>query len=821
MATETEQTSFTIVRADLHSFDRNILVITGLFPDDKPEGRTIRVFVNGREEETVFSKREGAEVRRRYLERRLNSSQEITGMVRLPEGKIKNISIYECVGENKHRLMKINAACYKKMRETMSGNLEQSRLEDGRICLVGWVASAGKLNGTIRADGREIPVVIERGYRKDVNDLMQELGEEYEAGFEIFFEDTGMRRIGVTLESEGRKLSFQLSAEKVRKSKPRENWTVRRLLLYLRIKGLKLTIRLIVRKLRMMMRKLWGLEDGNTYDNFLRKYAVTEQELLEQRQTVFAYRPKFSIVVPLFRTKEQFLRELLDSVSAQTYDNWELCLADGSGGEKNLSQLVKSLSRSEPRIRYRLLEENRGIAGNTNAALEMASGDFFVLADHDDLLSPEALFQCAKALNENPGIEVLYSDEDKVDMSGKKFFEPHFKSDYNVDLLCSMNYICHMFVFRRTILEQVGGFESCYDGAQDHDFILRCCETAGQIYHIPRVLYHWRCHRNSTSANPESKRYAFENGCRAVEAHYKRIGIPAVVEQGPFYGMYRTRYRWKEQPLVSIIIPNKDHIADLKKCMDSVEERSTYRNYEFVIVENNSTEDETFAYYDSIKERENVTVLYYEGEFNFSLINNFGVKKARGEYLLLLNNDTEMLEPDGIREMLDVCMRPDVGIVGARLFYEDDTIQHAGVILGFGGVAGHAFIGLDREANGYFSRILCTQDLSAVTAACMMVKRTVFEEVGGLEAQFRVAFNDIDFCMKVRSTGMLVVYQPYATFYHYESKSRGQENSAKKVARFNHEVELFQKRWTEALEHGDPYYNPNLSLEKADFSLKE
>ncbi|MBR1391473.1 MAG: glycosyltransferase family 2 protein [Lachnospiraceae bacterium] len=696
----------------------------------------------------------------------------------------------------------------------MNGNLEQSRLEDGRICLVGWAASAGKLNGTIRADGREIPVVIERGYRRDVNGLMVELGEEYEAGYEISFEDTGMRRIGVTLESEGRKLSYQLSAKKVRESKPREAWIVRRLLHYWRIKGFKRTIRLIVRKLR-------GLEDSDSYEDFLKRYPVTEQELQEQRQTVFAYRPKFSIVVPLFRTKEKFFRELLDSVSAQTYDNWELCLADGSGGEENLSQLVKSLSRSEPRIRYRLLEKNLGIAGNTNAALEMATGDFLVLADHDDLLAPEALFQCVKAINQNPGTEVLYSDEDKVDMNGKHFFEPHFKSDYNVDLLCSMNYICHLFVFRRTILEQVGGFESCYDGAQDHDFILRCCETAKQIYHIPRVLYHWRCHRDSTSANPESKRYAFENGCKAVEAHYKRIGIPAVVEQGPFYGMYRTRYRWKEQPLVSIIIPNKDHIADLRKCMDSVEERSTYRNYEFVIVENNSTEEETFAYYDSIKERENVTVLYYEGEFNFSLINNFGAEKARGEYLLLMNNDTEMLEPDGIREMLDVCMRPDVGIVGARLFYEDDTIQHAGVILGFGGVAGHAFIGLDREANGYFSRILCTQDLSAVTAACMMVKRTVFEAVGGLEEQFRVAFNDIDFCMKVRRAGMLVVYQPYATFYHYESKSRGQENSAKKVARFNQEVELFQKRWTEALEQGDPYYNPNLSLEKADFSLKE
>ncbi len=416
---------------------------------------------------------------------------------------------------------------------------------------------------------------------------------------------------------------------------------------------------------------------------------------------------------------------------------------------------------------------------------------------------------------------MFYSDEDKVDMSGKKFFEPHFKSDYNIDLLCTMNYICHLFVVRKDVMEQAGLFESCYDGAQDHDFILRCTEKAEHIVHVPKVLYHWRCHAQSTSENPESKLYAFENGCKAVKAHYDRIGIPAEVEQGPFYGMYRTHYLWKEQPLVSILIPNKDHVADLKKCMDSIEEKSTYRNFEFIIVENNSTEEETFAYYKEIEKRDNVRVLYYKEEFNYSRINNFGVKEANGEYVLLLNNDTEMIEPDSIKEMLDVCMRPDVGIVGAKLIFEDNTIQHAGVIIGFGGIAGHAFIGQDRDDNGYFSRILSVQDLSAVTAACLMVRKSVFHEVEGLDEEFKVAFNDIDFCLKVRKAGYLVVYNPYAQFYHYESKSRGQEDSADKVARFQQEIGLFGEHWGDILEKGDPYYNPNLTLDKADFSLKE
>ena len=326
----------------------------------------------------------------------------------------------------------------------------------------------------------------------------------------------------------------------------------------------------------------------------------------------------------------------------------------------------------------------------------------------------------------------------------------------------------------------------------------------------------------STAANPESKLYAFEAGRRAIEAHYSRIGVPAAVENAAFYGMYRTKYDWKEKPLVSIIIPNKDHRKDLETCVNSILEKTTYPNIEFIIVENNSTEQETFDYYKDLETmRENVHVVFYEGGFNYSKINNFGADAAKGSYLLLLNNDTEMIDGGAIGEMLGYCMRGDVGIVGAKLLYEDETIQHAGVVIGFGGVAGHTFIGLHEAENSYFHRAMCAQDYSAVTAACLMVKKSVFHEVGGLTEELAVAFNDVDFCLKVRAAGYLVVYAPYAVMHHYESKSRGLEDTPEKVARFNREWALVASRWPDILKNGDPYYNPNLTLRKSDFSLRD
>lgn len=800
----------------LHVQDKKQLIIRGFFPEDNPEKRTLKVYVNQKEMPISIVCTEGPEVRRRYLHYRMNVGQEITASLQLPEEAVTDFKVCSCLGTEETEVFHANRKQFEKLVHHLDSNLEMERFEENQFILTGWSAAGEETACKVIVDGTEVSTEVHWKYRKDVVDVIPELSSDAKCGFEIYVPDKGGSKLTLELSADGRESTYVAALDKIRHGENGQDTAniFQKTLRYWKNYGLKNTIKKVCQKLS-------GQRDYGNYEDFLKKYGVKEEELARQRQEVFENGPSFSIAVPLYQTKEKYLREMIESVQAQTYANWELCLADGSGREHSLQPVVGEYIAKDKRIKYCLLDSNEGIAGNTNEALKMADGDFVVLIDHDDLLSPEALYQCAKAVQKEPQTDVIYSDEDKVDMSGKKFFEPHFKSDYNIDLLCTMNYICHLFVVRKDVMEQAGLFESCYDGAQDHDFILRCTEKAEHIVHIPKVLYHWRCHAQSTSENPESKLYAFENGCKAVKAHYDRTGIPAEVEQGPFYGMYRTHYLWKEQPLVSILIPNKDHVADLKKCMDSIEEKSTYRNFEFIIVENNSTEEETFAYYKEIETRDNVNVLYYKGDFNYSKINNFGVAQAKGEYILLLNNDTEMIEPDSIKEMLDVCMRPDVGIVGAKLIFEDNTIQHAGVIIGFGGVAGHAFIGQDRDDNGYFSRIISVQDLSAVTAACLMVRRSVFDEVEGLNEEFKVAFNDIDFCLKVRKAGYLVVYNPYAQFYHYESKSRGQEDSADKVARFQQEIGLFGERWGELLEHGDPYYNPNLTLDKADFSLKE
>lgn len=800
----------------LHVQDKKQLIIRGFFPEDNPEKRTLKVYVNQKEMQLSIICTEGPEVRRRYLHYRMNVGQEITASLQLPEEAVIEFKVCSCLGTEETEVFHANRKQFEKLVHHLDSNLEMERMEENQFILTGWSAAGEETACKVIVDGTEVSTEVHWKYRKDVVDVIPELSSDAKCGFEIYVPDKGGHKLTLELSADGRESTYVAALDKIRHGENGQDTAniFQKTMRYWKNYGLKNTIKKVCQKLS-------GQRDYGNYEDFLKKYGVKEEELARQRQEVFENGPCFSIAVPLYQTKEKYLREMIESVQAQTYTNWELCLADGSGREHSLQPVVEEYIAKDKRIKYCLLEKNEGIAGNTNEALKMADGDFVVLTDHDDLLSPEALYQCAKAVQKEPQTDVIYSDEDKVDMSGKKFFEPHFKSDYNIDLLCTMNYICHLFVVRKDVMEQAGLFESCYDGAQDHDFILRCTEKAEHIVHIPKVLYHWRCHAQSTSENPESKLYAFENGCKAVKAHYDRIGIPAEVEQGPFYGMYRTHYLWKEQPLVSILIPNKDHVADLKKCMDSIEEKSTYRNFEFIIVENNSTEEETFAYYKEIEKRDNVRVLYYKEDFNYSRINNFGAREANGEYVLLLNNDTEMIEPDSIKEMLDVCMRPDVGIVGAKLIFEDNTIQHAGVIIGFGGVAGHAFIGQDRDDNGYFSRIISVQDLSAVTAACLMVRRSVFDEVEGLNEEFKVAFNDIDFCLKVRKAGYLVVYNPYAQFYHYESKSRGQEDSADKVARFQQEIGLFGERWGELLEHGDPYYNPNLTLDKADFSLKE
>lgn len=570
------------------------------------------------------------------------------------------------------------------------------------------------------------------------------------------------------------------------------------------------------------------------YGPWFEKHRPADSELEQQRNRRWDYCPMFSIVVPAYRTPALFLEQMIESVRNQTYSNWELCIANASPDDREMTEILQKYTALDNRIRIKNLDENRGIAENTNEAFSMAAGEFAGLLDHDDLLAPQALYRMAEALNmqiesknsgncpKNTGkdIDVFYTDEDKVTTDLSEHFQPHFKPDFNLDLLRSNNYITHFFVARTALVKRVGGFRREYDGAQDYDFIFRCVEQAEKICHIPEVLYHWRTHKASTADNPASKMYAFEAGKRAIEGNLERSGTHGIVSHTKDLGFYRVEYPVKGNPLVSILIPNKDQKESLRKCLDSVFEKSTYTNYEIIIVENNSVEQETFAYYKELEKRANVKVVTWKEGFNYSAINNFGEREARGEYLLFLNNDVEVINPRWIEEMLGNCQRKEVGIVGAKLYYPDDTIQHAGTIIGIGGIAGHAFLNMPRSRTGYLHKASIQMDLSAVTAACMMMKKSVFEELGGFEEKLTVAFNDVDLCLRTVQAGYLVVYNPMAELYHYESKSRGSEDSEEKVRRFQSEIEFMRTRWIGILKAGDPNYNKNLTLSKWNYSLR-
>lgn len=657
-------------------------------------------------------------------------------------------------------------------------------------------------------DEKEQPVKakIERSRRTDVERMFGECELSEDSGFYVQVPFGTAKKISMVMKTaEGAKAVYCIPVEKKRIFLGKIGKYCKKSLSYVSAYGAAALA-------RKTLGKLPGKKPAMEYEKWLAKHLPSAEELEQQKKTVFSWQPKISVVVPLYKTREDFLRQLVDSVKNQTYGNWELCLSDGSGKDSPLREILEKLAEEESRIRVVFHEETLPIVPNTNAAVAAATGEFIAFADHDDMLTPDALFACVKALNKAPETEAFYSDEDKVSADGKRHFQPHFKPDFNLELLRSNNYVCHLFVAKRELLDKVGLLRPEYEGAQDYDLVLRCAENAGGLFHIPRILYHWRTHDNSTSENPQSKLYAFDAGKRAVQAHFDRLGIKAEVCQGEYLGIYRTRYLRAYDPLVSIVIPNKDHVQDLKKCVTSIEEKSTYRNYELVIVENNSEEKETFACYKALEqENPKVRVIRYEGEFHYSEINNLGAQHAAGEYLVLLNNDTEVISETWLEELLGCSMRPDVGITGARLYYGDDTVQHAGIVLGAGGIAGNSSQGQGWEDVGEFQRLVCARDVSAVTAACLMVRKAVYEQVGGLSPELPVAFNDVDFCLKVQKAGYRVVYNPYAELYHYESKSRGTEDTPEKKERFAREIAFMQERWGEELAKPDPYYNPNLA----------
>ncbi|MEF2687788.1 MAG: glycosyltransferase family 2 protein [Lachnospiraceae bacterium] len=555
------------------------------------------------------------------------------------------------------------------------------------------------------------------------------------------------------------------------------------------------------------------------YNEWCKSDILTEEERKAQRERTWEHPPLISVVVPIYKTPEVFLCQMIESVTAQTYPHWKLCIADGS---EDVSQTKSIVERylSDKRIKYVILEKNLGIADNTNAAMELADGDYIALFDHDDLLAENALYEVADRICKT-GAEIVYTDEDKVTSDLSERYQPNFKPDFNLDLLRSNNYICHLLVVKKTLVQEVGGQKKEFDGAQDHEFLFRCVEKAKGIEHIPKVLYHWRVHKASTADNPLSKKYAYDAGKRAVTEHIRRCGEEAEVTDTLFPGFYRAKYQVTGEPLVSIIIPNKDEKETLKKCLDSIKEKSTYHNYEIIIVENNSTSQEIFDYYKEIDGRDGIRVVYWKSGFNYSALNNFGFTFAKGDYILCLNNDVTVITPDWLERMIGQCQRKEVGIVGVKLYYPDDTIQHAGVIIGIGGVAGAMFVGMARERSGYLRKAILQQDLSAVTAACMMVDRKAWEAAGGFNEDLAVAFNDIDFCLKVRREGYLVVYEPNVELYHYESKSRGYEDTPEKQKRFLSEINYMKAHWSEILTKGDPYYNENFSLNTCNYTLRK
>lgn len=588
-----------------------------------------------------------------------------------------------------------------------------------------------------------------------------------------------------------------------------------RTLVYLKKNGLRATVYRVLKGAGPMP------VDKRKLKKIAKDYYISAQRREQEENAQFPKDIKFSVLVPLYNTPESFLKAMIESVQAQTYRNWELCLADGSDKENSyVGEICKKYADGDKRIKYERLERNLGISENTNACIRMATGEYIALFDHDDLLHPSALYEVMRAICEH-GADFIYTDENTFSEEPRDAYNPHFKPDFSPDTLRSYNYICHLSVFSRELLDSVGYFRSEYDGSQDYDLILRLTEKAKKVFHIRKILYYWRAHKNSVAQDIGAKPYTVMAAKKALAAHLERCGLKGEVLDSSVPTTYHIKYEIDGNPLISVIIPNKDHTDDLEVCLKSLYEKSSYKNFEVIIVENNSTEKETFEYYEVLSQKHsNIKIVTWEGNFNYSAINNFGVNYAKGEYILLLNNDVEILNDNCLEEMLMFAQRKDVGAVGAKLYYSDDTVQHAGVILGLGGTAGHAHKHFNRTHPGYMARASIAQNLSACTAACLMMRRDVFDEVGGLDESFAVAFNDVDLCMKIRKKGYLIVFTPYAELYHYESKSRGNDSTPEKLERFRGEIDRFKEKWQKQLDDGDPYYNPNLTLTRDDFSLK-
>ncbi|EIA6621691.1 glycosyltransferase [Enterococcus faecalis] len=673
---------------------------------------------------------------------------------------------------------------------------------------------------TINNENQVSAYNIQRVLREDVNQIYQ-TDPAIEAGFVVTLEGIKQKKVlPFHFQSSAHVVTVDFPLNKKYPAIPGTEDKVTRLWIkakkgfkYMAKNGISHTIQ---------RAKIEKLRNQASYPNWLARNEVLDIEAMTQEIATFHYQPKISIAMPVYNVEEKWLRLCIDSILNQVYTNWELCMADDASTDPNVKKILTEYQQLDERIQVVFREQNGHISEATNSALSIATGEFVALLDNDDELAINAFYEVVKVLNENPELDLIYSDEDKIDMDGNRS-DPAFKPDWSPDLLLGTNYISHLGVYRRSILEEIGGFRKGYEGSQDYDLVLRFTEktTKERIKHIPKVLYYWRMLPTSTAVDQGSKGYAFEAGLRAVQDALVRRGINGHATHGAANGLYDVYYDIKSDKLVSIIIPTKNGYKDVQRCVSSIIEKTTYQNYEIIMADNGSTDPKMHELYAEFEKQlpGRFFVESIDIPFNFSTINNRAAKKAHGEYLLFLNNDTEVITENWLTLMVSFAQQERIGCVGAKLLYPNNTVQHAGVILGLGGVAGHGHYGYPHGDLGYFGRLAINVNYSAVTAACLLMKKADFDAVGGFEEAFTVAFNDVDLCLKVQALGRDNVWLHEAELYHFESQTRGYDDKGKKKKRFEQEKVMMEEKWGPLIEN-DPFYNPNLTRDIPNFSLR-